>query len=209
MPVQFPHLSDSRIEHLGVCVIFPKDETDLDALVPSDKTRCFESKYSLNRSDYFVQVFSNRFPDGDFHLHTNVVSETFFGGDPPKAEDHIDVLRKEIEKFIGYRADTIVMRGRCGVEKNSLPEKGLARSLVGQKTKSPSGETLTLSGANFIISGKPFDILEWESLGSRSKVTGKLYASFDDVELEDDYLVVAQDTIATGFLKFFLEQELQ
>jgi hypothetical protein len=101
------------------------------------------------------------------------------------------------------------VRGRCEVEKESLPERGLARGLADQKTKAPSGETLTLSGASFIISGKPFDVLEWESIGSRSIVTGKLYASFDDLELDDDYLIMAQDTIATGFLRFFLEQELQ
>ena len=137
----------------------------------------------------------------------NIATEEYFEGEPPKTVGDCGQVMSEIEKFVGFTAGLVMMRGRFAFVETKLPEKGLVRALSGQKTKAPGDETLTLAGAKFYISGFPYDVIEWESSLSSGAVTGRLLATFADLEIEPDYLVTGFDTIKKGISRYFLENQ--
>jgi len=210
MPISLPQLGDSRLVHFSACVWFDKEDAAIQKMGALKKPAHFDSKYSWNSSEHFIQAYSAKADDTDPHLHINIAIRGFFRKTAPTADSGIGKLTSHIERFIGRTAKFILLRGECRVKRNELPAVSLASGLLGKKAKSPSGEILTLSEAAFTISGEPYDRLEWEVIrrppDDHEYFQGTLFASFSDYELNDDVLVVGFDTIRNGINRFVLEQ---
>lgn len=205
MPIQFPDDHSSRVDWLSICAVFPPDDSALSAIIPDDGSEnMIEARYESDGKALYVQRITSRFPDGKLHLHVNIAGEDYFDGEPPEDLVDLDEVAQGINQFIGHTALLVLLRGRATLPKDELPDRGLPMNLSGLETEI-GGETLELVGATFSISGTPYDQLRWNI--QEDSVTGRLHASFRDYTLDQDYLVVAQDTIKRGIEQFLLEIE--